>query len=744
MTEEEGISSRPMRLKVLYTFDAENKNNCLARSPHILDIKTAFIDDTTQIGIVDLKTCIQIITTASPELVSKLDLDYTVYAYDYSETDIPLVGQGLLSGALLSDGQDPDSDSAKLVTGRVTQGVLGLFTRNAQETLEVKLRLTPVPSSTHNDYLNSLQKYREASGAIGQDFDAQAWTNFVQNNPGFVSGTNQMQSIDRSASPMDRTGLGAMHRMLSEGGTPRDTSAGITDPFTTRPSSRPPSRHATPTLGQPFNAPPRQQGGPASRPSSRGGMQPVAHQRRDSFNSGYYSAEENFEEGPAKKRAKVTQVQFPSKSNLNIERQSDSLRVAASTASSVRLHRPIAVKPTLALHNGTFAEEPVRPPTPISRAANPAKRRQRNDASSLRRQSQVQSSSPAPPIGRQQSHIAEARVSSPEDTRQTSIANSPADIPSSPPIMPDARSSPPSPALPPLPGEHDSGFMSGVFDDDFFNDTNLLQFDEYMPEKSGSKLVTDIDVISNGSTRFAPVFEDGNETEKSTSANLFLQPIATAKPTPPSRTIHRSYTSGPASRMDTSSRQGPESNPGAQQQHDGLKELPQFPQFPALPQIPQFSHVTASDPLTRPLHRSNTWAGDMSDTSMPASDAPTGEDSRPRSRKRVGKEQTKARLETAIASGEMPPFCDNCGAIETPAWRRAFAKTFSCGFDEVETSLEDGAIVFKEILEHNENGSMKNFRGFKITKRSEDKDDEWQTVTLCNRKFVCSKRFYAH
>ena len=149
----------------------------------------------------------------------------------------------------------------------------------------------------------------------------------------------------------------------------------------------------------------------------------------------------------------------------------------------------------------------------------------------------------------------------------------------------------------------------------------------------------------------------------------------------------------------------------------------------SLSQLPQ---VPASDPAGRPLHRSNTWAGDMSD--IPNSDVATAEETKRRPKKRVGKEQTKARLETAIAAGEMPPFCDNCGAIETPAWRKAYAKIFHCGFDEIETSLEEGAIVFKEALDHHDDGSIRTFRGFKITKKPEDRDDEWVAITLCNRK----------
>ncbi|KFL63055.1 uncharacterized protein TERG_12689 [Trichophyton rubrum CBS 118892] len=147
MENEEGISVRPMRLKVLYTFDNESKTNCLARWPHILDIQTAYLDETTQVGVIELKTCIQTIVSASPELVAKLGRDYTVYAYDYSEYETPLVGQGMLSWVLASASPTPNApahQSKTIVTGRVCKNT-GLFARGAQETLEVKLRLVPVP-----------------------------------------------------------------------------------------------------------------------------------------------------------------------------------------------------------------------------------------------------------------------------------------------------------------------------------------------------------------------------------------------------------------------------------------------------------------------------------------------------------------------------------------------------------------------------------------------------------------------
>ena len=93
----ETVSIRTVKLKVLYTFDVEQKDNHLARWPHALNVQAAYIDETNQIGVIDLRTCLEAVTNASPELTANADNDYTIYAYDYSEPDTPLVGQGMLS-----------------------------------------------------------------------------------------------------------------------------------------------------------------------------------------------------------------------------------------------------------------------------------------------------------------------------------------------------------------------------------------------------------------------------------------------------------------------------------------------------------------------------------------------------------------------------------------------------------------------------------------------------------------------
>jgi hypothetical protein len=54
----------PKIVKVFYTFDDQNKTWCLARLPNALPIPVVAIDDSTQIGVIELRTCIQAIVTA--------------------------------------------------------------------------------------------------------------------------------------------------------------------------------------------------------------------------------------------------------------------------------------------------------------------------------------------------------------------------------------------------------------------------------------------------------------------------------------------------------------------------------------------------------------------------------------------------------------------------------------------------------------------------------------------------------
>jgi hypothetical protein len=53
--------SNTSTVKVLYTFDDENKSNCLARLPGSHLIPVLYAEDNTPIGIFDLRTCIRTI-----------------------------------------------------------------------------------------------------------------------------------------------------------------------------------------------------------------------------------------------------------------------------------------------------------------------------------------------------------------------------------------------------------------------------------------------------------------------------------------------------------------------------------------------------------------------------------------------------------------------------------------------------------------------------------------------------------
>ena len=171
------LPTRPMRVKVLYTFDAEGKTTCLARFPDTLHIPVVALDEQSQVGVIDIQQCIQAIVTASPEIVSKLDNgDFTVYNYDYTEYDTPIVGQGRLSALMdTSAGQDK-----AMITGRVCKNVAALFSGGVKETLEVKFKLTPLSRPVVNS--KTADAFRSMSPATSSGFDPNAWNTSMHQN----------------------------------------------------------------------------------------------------------------------------------------------------------------------------------------------------------------------------------------------------------------------------------------------------------------------------------------------------------------------------------------------------------------------------------------------------------------------------------------------------------------------------------------------------------------------------------
>lgn len=732
----DNVSTRSMRLKVLYTFDVDSKNNCLARWPNVLEVQTAFIDDLTQIGVVDLKTCLQALTSSSPELLSQHAIDYTIYAFDYSEEGTPLSGQGLLSTLFNPNSQNDLTDTtSKVVTGRVTKNVLGLFSGNGQETLEVKLRLLPVTMQAQSSSVFGQSGQHDHSGTNQQLGEANEWSNLFPHENGPIF-TQQSTGL---GSPVDMTGMENMQRMLHEGSVARENPTNRPSESLQIPSnSRQGSRPGTPSQAQPFNPPVRPSFGQASRPSSRASVravsQPTHHKRRESFNSGYYSGDEvQVEEGPIRKRAKITQVGAPSRSDLNIERQPESLRMAASTASSVRGHRPIAINSALSnLQGNHLAEEPVRPPTPIPGPHNSGNRRQQNQGSGLRRAPQQHLQADTSYQGQSVTNTVDASATSPEFTMGPSVSSTPADIPSSPPVITNYGSLPTSPVLPrpPPPAEQqDSGFMDEI-GDLIDGNKNFLWNDDLTdvgPKEFQLQPTIEANAATEMHNNFTPVSDRGGYfDDELTNSLLPPRPRQSNQPASSKRPLSRAQTTRPAIRPGMSSpKLAPAPYPRARQLEEEMAAQPALPP------------VAASDPLGRQLQRSNTWAGDMSDA--PMSDAPVGDGARAKSgsKKKVGREQTKARLEHALAQNEMPPYCDNCGTIDTPAWRRVFARTLPGHlYESFEMWPEtQGAYVWKQIAETAADGTVIKFRAYKLSKSGEDKGEEWINVTLCNREY---------
>ena len=702
-------------MKVLYTFDDQNKTNCLARWPQVLDIRTAYLDESTQIGVIELKTCLQAIVSASPELVAKLGQDYTVYAYDYSEYETPLVGQGMLSWALASSSSTPAApayQSKTMVTGRVCKNILGLFSSTSQETLEVKLRLVPVPTCLQSEYIESMKRYRDISKVMPEGFDAGAWTAFIQANPGILHSASQSRSQTPPQGFVQKEGVGIEHvqRLLSQGSVSSESGA---VPFgaqavshTYRSTIEQPPRVSSPAMSvKPVSAPKRRGRPPKNGPKSTAGTtitQKIASTNQAGIEGGYASSDERLEEGPTKKRAKIIRADVPNKGGFG--QQPESLRVAASTAASVRIHQPTAIRPST---NGTNSlEAPPRAPTPIGDPTAHIRRPPLPTArSSLRRESLIEDDStyesPYAP-SETGTRPPGSALTSPEASRTGSLGDTPADISSSPPVYRGDSTAPSSPRLPELPKELDSGFMSGSGNDPF-DDEELRPIDN-----------DDIELAAQYSKR--PGLPTG-------SVHAVEAPH---QPNTDSMTYNQNHLEDKAIALSRKSARNAV----------GLGRTASSGALPG-------PSAAANDPI-RPssLCRSQSWAGRQqphaSSDASAADDsmAPTRSRTRIRSDSGAGAQRKKAiqsKLASSIAAGEMPPFCDNCGAIETPTWRKAWVKIHSGTPEHVRVSDEEGGILTWQALQTDDKGIVCLYRIFKKSLLSTD--EGFSEVLLCNRKF---------
>lgn len=789
------LSYLAIPVKVLYTFDEQSAVNCLARWPHVVNVQTVELEDTSCIGVVELKTCLQAVVSAryvparashsrlasdlpadgfiygSPELVAKLGHDYTVYAFDYSEMDTPLVGQGMLSWTLAS-ASSSTQQARTFITGRVCQNALGLFMNGANETLEVKLRLKPVPTCQQSDFISSMDKYKEISKIMPPGFDATAWTAFLQDNPGLFDATGKLKATASNSvgTPRMDAGMEALGQLLHQGSLPDNLSQEsnclppqsnheVNDhaPFCSRVSSRgaSPMPRAVSTS--------RITGLSQDRPSRPGSQETAI-----AANPGYETNScldtggppENDErlvgqdDGPAKKRARIMPADWSGRSSLVTN--SEPLRVTASTAASIRVYRPIARR-TVSAGCGPL-EEPPRAPTPRPESAGGFHGRIRRTVGSGLAREAFQDQNVAPDsLPSLLTHDPNRGRSATAERGQANIdVFSPLSVGSSPPVLEGVRTAPSSPGLPTLPQQVDSGFMSGALEQSF-DDDEMRPIDKEDLEiaaqyqKRGNPPASELSIneVTPGPPELLPrrilprpvqrrgaVHADSTASEPAempepSQKRTAPKPKKAAAPKKPPRKPRSSSVAKPKALAVTVTSDAPPRSTTPTQS----KPLPRLEPYPA------------SDPI-RPAQndRSQSGPGEPSTASISVTQEHTvgtgvmqSVNERPGlPRSGSGAKRKKAiqnRLTTAIQSGEMPPFCENCGAIETPTWRKSWGKRITGSPEDVVLSDEEGGVLAISEVKKDDTGKITSYCVVKKTLL--DSDVGFKEVQFCNRECFC-------
>ncbi|KAJ8069101.1 hypothetical protein OCU04_002774 [Sclerotinia nivalis] len=774
---DNGMMVRPMRLKVLYTFDDECKTNCLARWPQVLQIQSIAMDEKNSIGVIDLYTCLQAIIECSPELLPRPGRDFTVYAYDYSEDDSPLVGQGMLSRALAMPPTPNNSihQSQKLITGRVCKNIMGLFANGVKETLEVKLRLVPQTVSPI--------EYRNTMGNSNQNmstprYDQKEWNSLSKSQENAPPQMSNRTPTPAAMSNNKGTTMEVVNQLLSPSLPP-------VNPYN---QTLPPAPATVREEPVPIAARDHKIARPPSRTTVKRGRRgrPPKNPRPEvgGNTSGYEEGTEG-EDGPApKRRAKITQADWSNRSAFGSG--SDSLRVTASTAGSIRAFRPLA--PSGGLAAGNHLQEIPRSPTPVPILPQPVNQHRPQSQSGLRQGSNPQldmpqAHSPAysqlepslPPEDRLRLSIESAH---PSPEHIASPGFTPQDIASSPPVLrnatPSIRSSPPclsSPSLPPMP-RLDSGFMSGNLDDldDLFREDDEIS----RPIDEEDIVVAKKSTKRRGPRKTQPTnsnLNGGFHIQEETPGPMELLPkrmllSEQVKPKPSKAAQPKSRRNSdmsedgqslpplkpdtrPNSRPPSQAQTAPSVDPPPPTLHLPTPPTSEFTKqpisqmhVPAGPPPPQprpasgnFSRtastgsialptIPANEPILPPtFQRSQTW----SENPHYMTEAPNAP-----SQTEAKKASIKQKLENALRNGQMPQYCENCGAIETPTWRRAWSQECQGAPGYHEYSEEAGRVTAINILSRDDTGLPTSYLLIKKALAAGEDQKQYKAFILCN------------
>ncbi|PPJ60939.1 hypothetical protein CBER1_08588 [Cercospora berteroae] len=736
------IPTRPMRVKILYTFDAEAKTTCLARLPTTLNIPAVAIDEQSQVGVIELKQCVSAIVSASPEIVSQLEMgDFSVYSYDYSEYDAPVVGQGRMSALLAAT--TPAVESTKtMITGRVCKNI-ALFNNGVKETLEVKFKLTPLARPAQVS--NNMDAFRSMSPATSAGFDPNAWNVPMnkaqsQQNEYFDFGVASMGDSSATASLEDFFGIGSQRsvEMSSQqqsgvGGiqqTPTDAGFAYNPAFSTHSHSAPGSRAGSPMIASKMSSRDEslrhqsfsgnassfsEHNRPDSRDSTRSEsfsthmqqpqlIQPLEQQPIQADNDAFYN-----EDGHPRKRAKVVQADWRGKSSFG-SRSSD-LRVTAATTSSMQMFRPIAKRPTAP---GSNLEPPPRVPTPVPQRTRPMNQRMQSIAprSSLRQASVADSDAIS------EADLMSDIMTSPEGSSPGNSMNgegTPMDIPSSPPIVPGYNvPQPSSPGLPTVSSHMaDSGYMSG----------SIMESMEQEADRSPD--AEDLDIAARYQPRKyhqRPLIKSEGSPIDGTPAPYSDMQFSSDVPDIEPNTNGQRPRSGmsrphaqPAARS-TSAMSPPDELPS--QSRRGSLALPSKP---------------AAKPKRQPLKRSHTC--NESEAGSPAPSDTEGRSKAPRSGSGAPRRQIiERRLQESISKGIMPQFCSHCGSIETPTWRKLYVRPMEGKPGPLDYVAGEGETVGVEVTEWDGEGEATKFLIRKTMKKTKETQPGkgFEDTVVCN------------
>jgi hypothetical protein len=692
------------------------------------------------------------LTACSPELVAKLGHDFTVYAYDYSEYETPLVGQGMLSWILASASSTPNApakDSRTMVTGRVCKNILGIFSNGIKETLEVKLKLVPVPTCMQKEYVENMERYHSLSQMMPTGFDYNAWSDFLKENPmlGHLAQPTAAYPAQPSPRPFDG-GVEPFHQMLTRQSPsqepPRNDS--FYDQSNTAFMSQP-TRASSPAMSTlSFH---HYQYNPPSRPGSRASFRSEAAPPPQQFPFSDPFVVEQQDEGPPKKRARITQATRPR--NTPLTTHNDSLRVTASTAASVRL-----LKPALST-SGASADMVPRAPTPRPGDKYGQQGQRRPPAPSALRHASMDGGRPyMSPYDT--SAFSDIAVES-ADERDGSPEGTPKEMPSSPPIA-SRRTASSSPNLPTLP-LNDSGFVSDMpmgrdddgmsFGDKMWDSTESQQhrrnsiaqpITESIEMDMGAMQAFNFDTMNQDmfNSVYFQAQQTNDESDLTSGMTTTHQSTSLAKR---KAALAGSFPFGtfeneqaqPASRVAASITGSPDGT-ASQVSPPAESEVLVYSRS-ATPNLPP-KQSKPSKP--RGLPRSHTWSG----AGEPMSDAPTpSENGNPRSGSGAKRKRyIKDRLEAAIAKGEMPPHCVNCGEIDTPTWRKAYTRLENGSPEGIELSTDSAGtdVIAYEVIEpSSEIASELKYRIFKNNLTREEKDlvaakstGAFEELHLCN------------